>query len=113
MNNLVSTITSLNKEVSYKSLNDLLSLTTFEKLPKKIILCKEGEIPEDVYFIKSGIIRAYITNASGIEFNQAFFFDDNFAGAFSALTQKKPSKITLECLTNCEVLRAKYYEVGT
>lgn len=113
MNNLVSTITTLNNEVSYKSLNDLLSLTSFKKFPKKTILCKEGEIPDQVYYIKSGIIRAYITKPNGAAFNQAFFFNDTFAGAFSAVTQKKPSNITLECLTTCEVLSAKYSEVDT
>lgn len=112
MNNLADTITALNNEVSYKSINDMLSLTSFKEFPKKTILCNAGEIPKDVYYVKSGIIRAYLTNTTGVAFNQAFFISNNFAGSFSALTQKKPSNITLECLTDCEILSANYNEVN-
>lgn len=112
MTNLAETITALNNDVSYKSLNDMLSLTSFKEYTKKTVLCNVGEIPKDVYYVKSGIIRAYLTNSAGVAFNQAFFINNSFAGSFSALTQHKPSTITLECLTDCEILSANYNDVN-
>lgn len=110
MKKLVKSITALN-EVSYQSLNELLELTSFKSYKKKDILFAYGEVPKKVYFIKSGIVRAYVKRLNGTEFNKSFFFEDHFASSFSALTRKEPSKIILECLTACEVLEADYDEV--
>jgi CRP-like cAMP-binding protein len=111
MNNLVKTITRLNN-VSYTALNEILEITSFVQYKKKSVLCASGKVPQKIFFIKSGIVRAYIKNSNGTEFNKTFFFNNHFAGAFPALTQGKVSQVTLECITDCEILEANYTAVN-
>lgn len=109
MNELVKSITALN-DVSYQSINELLDISSFKSYSKKEVLCQRNETPEKVYFIKSGIIRVFSTNENGTEFNKSLFFTNHFAGSFSALIRKMPSEVTVECLTDCEVIEANYAE---
>ncbi|PID67921.1 MAG: hypothetical protein CR968_04105 [Flavobacteriia bacterium] len=75
------------------------------------VLCREGEVPEVCYFLNDGIVRGYLKHQDHKEYNRVFFTKHEMMASFSALIQKIPSAITLECLTDCEVLVIDYEQI--
>lgn len=102
--NFVSNLSSLS-ESSKKKFLDLLTLNTYEKGQ---VIAHLGEIPTDFYVLKSGIVRSYITNDKGKEFIRTFFVPVASTGSFSALILERPSRLTYDCLTNCEIYSGNF-----
>ncbi|MDB2384973.1 Crp/Fnr family transcriptional regulator [Polaribacter sp.] len=94
-------------EASLKKLTDIMTLN---KLPKNHIIAKEGVIPVDLYIIKNGIARSYYTDRNCKEYTRSLFTFPDGAGALGALALQKPSRLTYECLTDCEVYQFNYKE---
>lgn len=95
----VSNLSSL----STSSKNEFLNLLTLSNYKKGYVIAEYGEVPVNFFVLKSGIVRSYITNDNGKEFIRAFFVPVVSTGSFSALILEKPSKLTYDCLTDCEV----------
>lgn len=102
--NFVSNLSSLS-ESSKKKFLGLLTLNTYEKGD---VIAHLGEIPTNFYVLKSGIVRSYITNDKGKEFIRTFFVPVASTGSFSALILEKPSRLTYDCLTNCEIYTGNF-----
>lgn len=86
----------------------LFSETQFKK---QEYLAVEGEYSTKFVFITEGVMRAFYRNSEGSEYNKTFFTAGNFAGAYSSLVTKQKNAINIQCLTNCAVLIADYYQV--
>ena len=87
--------------------------TRFKYLKKGEILCSQGTLPTHFAFLHKGLMRAYLTDEDGNEFNKNFFCDGRFPGAMSALLDSKPSFLTLEALEECEVLEIDFKRFRT
>lgn len=81
------------------------------QLKKHEYLAVEGEHSTKFVFITEGVMRAFYRNSEGSEYNKTFFTAGNFAGAYSSLVTKQKNSINIQCLTNCAVLIADYYQV--
>lgn len=92
------------------SLNMLMSIITNKKLNKGHCIAKEGDIPDNVYIMESGILRSYYTDEKGKEYTRSLFKFLDGAGALGALVLKKPSRLTYECLTDCNIYEFNYFE---
>ncbi len=79
-----------------------------QKYPKKTILCNIGKIPTNIYFIKSGYIRAYTLGSTEKQYTKSLFKANQFAASISGLITKKPSKLVYEAITDCEVFKINY-----
>lgn len=75
------------------------------------IICGLDDEPRYGYFIKSGIIRAYVINKKGKEFTKSLFSEFQFAGPLSALLENRKSELIYEALTDCEVIQGDYIEL--
>ena len=92
------------------SLNLLTSIITPKKLTKNSSIAKEGEIPNNIYIVKSGILRSFYTDEKGKEYTRSLFKFGDGTGALGALVLKKPSRLTYECLTDCNIYEFNYIE---
>jgi CRP-like cAMP-binding protein len=83
---------------------------------KKTILLHAGKTANEVFFIIKGCIRLYCEKG-GEELSTYFFTENMFAGSYDSFLSRKPSKVAIETLEECDVLilthesQEKLYEV--
>jgi CRP-like cAMP-binding protein len=85
---------------SYKK---FLNLTELRKFKKKDILTKFGETPTDLFILKKGIVRSYYIDENNKEYIRSIFTPFSSTGALGSLVSNKPSELTYDCLTDCEL----------
>lgn len=95
-------------EESYKK---FLKLTKLIKKDKKQALTKLGETPTDLFILKRGIVRSYYTDEKGKKYTRSFFTPISSTGSLGALILKKPSKLTYECITDCELYALNFNDL--
>lgn len=75
----------------------------FKKFKKKSILLKAGKVSNEVFHLIIGCIRLYCEK-DGEELSTYFFTENMFAGSYDSFLSRKPSKVAIETLEDCEVL---------
>jgi CRP-like cAMP-binding protein len=102
-NNSIKQIT----EFSDDELEIVLKYFETKNIKKKTILLQADKICNEVYFINSGCIRLFC-DKDGIELTTYFFTEKMFAGAYDSFISRKPSKLSIETLEDCQVLTLSY-----
>jgi len=77
-------------------------LLTIKRFEPKTILVNEGSIPDEMFFIIKGCIRAWY-NADGQDITLQFFFEGDPATSLESFLKNTPSTINIETLEECEV----------
>ncbi len=80
-------------------------------LKKNEYLAKEGDFAKTLYFVESGVLRAFYQNPKGEEFNKLFFVTPSIVGAYSSLITGEENKINIQCLTDCIILKADFKSI--
>ncbi len=75
----------------------------FKKFKKKSVLLKAGKVSNEVFYLIKGCIRLYCEK-EGEELSTYFFTENMFAGSYDSFLSRKPSKVAIETLEDCEVL---------
>lgn len=86
-----------------KSTDKLFSLIRIIELKKGDSIAKIGETPKDIYILKEGIVRSFYTDEKGKEYIRHIFTSFRATGALGALILDKPSRLSYDCLSNCEL----------
>ena len=73
------------------------------KFKKKAILLEIGKVSNEVFYIIKGCIRLYCEK-DGEELSTYFFTENMFAGSYDSFLSRRPSKVAIETLEECEVL---------
>ena len=73
------------------------------KFKKKAILLDIGKVSNEVFYIIKGCIRLYCEK-DGEELSTYFFTENMFAGSYDSFLSRRPSKVAIETLEECEVL---------
>ena len=94
--------------LSKESEEAYLTLLVEKKRSKGTIIAKKGETPTKFFMLKSGIARSYFTDENDKQYTRTLFRPVASIGAFSALILDKPSKLTYDCLTICEVYEGDF-----
>ena len=74
-----------------------------KKYKKKTTLLDVGKVSNEVFYLIKGCIRLYCEK-DGEEFSTYFFTENMFAGSYDSFLSRKPSKVAIETLEECEVL---------
>lgn len=74
---------------------------------KNSILEEKGEIPRYLYFIISGYVRLFHFNSKGNQVTTHLNCPPGFITSYMNFTYQKKSDESLECITDCELLRIK------
>jgi CRP-like cAMP-binding protein len=101
---------SKNSNLPIESVKQFRALFTLKSVKKKHILAKMNETPTDFYILKEGIVRSFFTDEKGRELIRSLYVPITSTGALSALILNKPSKISYDCLTDCEVYVGNFSE---
>tara|TARA_B110001450_G_scaffold146922_1_gene137317 strand:- start:1305 stop:1883 length:579 start_codon:yes stop_codon:yes gene_type:complete len=85
--------------------------TTYYKKNESIV--KLGDISSKFYILKEGIVRSYIIGPKGKEHIKILHKAINIFAPLTDLIKKQPSTLIFDCLTDCEILEADFYELFT
>jgi len=86
-----------------KSIDRFIALITLQEFKKKDAIALIGEVPENFFILKSGVVRSFYVDENGKEYIRNLFTPIRTTGALSALILEKPSRLSYDCLTDCEV----------
>ncbi|MEQ3515321.1 Crp/Fnr family transcriptional regulator [Pseudoalteromonas sp. BZB3] len=90
--------------LSDQALNRYFSACHFIHVAKGTTLYAIGEIPSSFAFIHKGLMRAYLIDEEGNEFNKNFFAEGRFPGSMSALLNNQTSFLGIEALEDCDII---------
>ena len=74
------------------------SLCQYKELNEQQALYSLGEIPDSFAFIYQGLVRAFVLDEKGHEYNKMFFNENMFPGAMTALLTESPSLFGFETI---------------
>jgi CRP-like cAMP-binding protein len=84
-----------------------------KKVLKNGYVLKEGEICNAIYFVASGLLRAYTYDVDGNDVTTAFYPENTSAGDIFAFFKRLPSKEYVQAVTDCETWYMSYDEMQT
>jgi len=82
-----------------------------EYLPRKFFYLKAGETCKHITYINKGSTRTFITDDRGGEHILFFAFEDWFIGDLESLHTMQPSKLYIQAMEDCELLRISKKEM--
>jgi len=94
-----------NPPKSWSRITDIAIKKTYKKHD---VICRAGQHPENLFFIQSGIVRKYITDNLGKEYNKFLFTNNHVVVSLTAISTKKTSNFTIECLTDVTLYEIPY-----
>lgn len=81
-----------------------------KNIPKKTLLLSKGQVENSIYFIKEGILRAWIEkNETELTFD--FAFENNFYSAYSSFITRAPYLYNIESITNMVIRIISYNDL--
>ncbi len=95
-------------EVSHDTFVKLQNMSSYKLLKTNTVVTKEGEIPNKIYILLSGLMRTYFDSEAGKQHNKKIFSPTSFVGALTAIIKKEPSKLAYETLTDCKVFEIDF-----
>lgn len=87
---------------------DLLRHCRVTRLAKHEFFCVAGSTPTSFGFVHSGLLRVYVSDDEGREYNKIFFDEGTFPGAMAALLTGQPSVFAIEALEDTCMLRIDF-----
>ena len=96
----------------------LKSQLFIKKFNKNEVILHQGDICKNLYFINSGLARAYIIDENGRDFTWSIFFNDKnahmtnlYVTEYDSFLHQKPSSLHIEALQECELVGVSYENV--
>ena len=71
----------------------------------------QGAPDTSIYFIKSGLLKAYYTNEEGKEFVKSFLMDNDVIGSLSSAYKGDHCSFSLVCLENSSLIKVTFSDV--
>lgn len=86
----------------------LKAVTYTRTLKKHQVLYQAGSIPSTFAWVFHGLIRGFICDEKGNEYNKKFFDEGKFPAAISALLTKTPSKLGFDALEETSLIEIDF-----
>ena len=91
-------------EISDSELDSFLEYSKIKIANPQEILNRTGEVTNEIYFINSGILRAFITDTEGNEHSIHFALENQFICDYSSFMTKTASVTSLQALEKTELI---------
>lgn len=88
----------------------LKKLASRKTLNSGTILIKQGAMSNRLHFLTSGLMRSFHVTEAGKEYTKNIYSPISFVGPLSSILTKKPSLLTYETLTDCQVYEVEFNE---
>jgi CRP-like cAMP-binding protein len=98
---------------SYTPISDttwqaLMAVTQIARLEKHQVLYQAGDIPATFAWVFQGLIRGFVCDDKGNEYNKKFFDESKFPGAMSAMLTNTPSKLGFDALEETILIKIDF-----
>lgn len=90
--------------ISEDELTGFLNQAYTRNFKRQEIVSRPGIIPNDIFFINTGLIRVIVTDRDFTEHTIHFALENQFIADYSCFMQKKPSLYTLQAIEATEVV---------
>ncbi|WCO01466.1 Crp/Fnr family transcriptional regulator [Psychroserpens ponticola] len=94
--------------VSKETFIILKNLSTQKKLKARESIINQGGMSNKLYFLTSGLMRSVRLSETGKEYTKNIYSPISFVGPFSSILTKRPSLLTYETLTDCNVYELNF-----
>ena len=74
------------------------------------LLLKAGEVCDDIYFIKKGVVRGYIKEGNK-DITTWITADNELVSSISNIGSKDPSQENMQAIEDCEMLAVNYIDL--
>lgn len=78
------------------------------ELPKEEMVFNQGDTSDSIYYIQSGLLKAYYVTEDGREFIKSFIAENDIIGSLSALASATACTFSLICLEPSKLIRLPY-----
>jgi CRP/FNR family transcriptional regulator, anaerobic regulatory protein len=95
---------------SEESIDYLAKTTKHWKIPKREFLLQAGEVCENLYFIKSGLLRCYYLKGDA-EVSTWFLRENDMVVSVDSFYDQVPSYEYIQALEDCELISIGFYEL--
>lgn len=96
--------------VSKDTFKILRNLTTQKILNAGECTIKQNGMNSKLYFLTSGLMRSVRASANGKEYTKNIYSPLSFVGPLTSILTRKPSFLTYEALTECQVFEIDFKE---
>ena len=86
----------------------LQQISAFKRYAKDEIVTDFCEVPSKAYLLVDGVMRAFMQDDKGKEYNKNIFTPMSFVASFTSLVYKQPSKLCYQALTNCKTFEIDF-----
>jgi len=98
---------------SYAPISDdtwrkFIGISEFRTLKKHALIYRAGAVPQSYAYIYRGLVRCFVCDKNGHEYNKNFFDEGTFPGAMTALLRSKPSAFTFEAIEDIEFIEIDF-----
>lgn len=90
--------------ISEDELNEFLNQAITKTVKRQETVSRPNAIPNEIFFIKKGLIRVLITDNQGMEHTIHFAVENQFIADYSNFIQKLPSFYTLQAVEETQVV---------
>ena len=92
-----------NSLASYAPISDetweaFRGISKFRALAKHTVLYRAGNMPQSYAYVYQGLMRCFVCDENGKEYNKNFFDEGMFPGAMTALLTSSPSALAFETI---------------
>lgn len=94
--------------VSESLFKRLQNISSFKSFKKDDVVTNFCEVPTKAYLLVDGVMRAFIQDDDGKEYNKNIFTPMSFVASFTSLIHNKPSNLCYQALTNCKTFELDY-----
>jgi len=77
---------------------EMLACCRVLEIPKGGFFCTLGATPSEFGFVLDGLLRYYVSDIDGNEYNKVFFDEGSFPGSMVALLTGQPSAVAIQAL---------------
>ena len=84
------------------------AFSSFRSLTKHTLLYRAGDKPRSYAYVYQGLIRCFVCDDKGNEYNKNFFDEGTFPGSMTALLTATPSALTFEAIEDTHVIEIDF-----
>jgi len=85
-----------------------MGIAKFRSLPKHSLLYSAGEVPHSYAYIYQGLVRCFVYDKKGNEYNKNFFDEGMFPGSMTALLTSTPSVLAFEAIEDALIIEIDF-----
>lgn len=86
-----------------EELNEIDCFLSERTISKNDFLIREGQISNEIVFIKSGILRSYFINSENEEITNCITFENELMSAYSSFITQTPTDEYIQALTDTQL----------